>query len=421
MLFTQKLCRLRIPMKKFCIGVTIALAAIASACGHKSEAEVTKHEPGASAAPPIVAVARAGPASLAKTVVLTAEFRPFQSIEVHAKVAGYVKQIMVDVGDRVKAGQTLAVLEVPEMSDDVERANAAHKRTEADVEHAKDELKRAQAAHQASHLIYQRLFDVSKQRPNLVAEQEIDDAKAKDLASEAGVSAAKSALAAAEQSVAVSQVDQQRTNTMLAYTKITAPFTGVISKRYADTGAMIQAGTSSQTQAMPLVRLSQIDLLRLILPVPEEIVAHIRIGNAVEVRVPSLNKTLVGRVARFSDAVSTATRTMETEVDVPNGSLTLVPGMYAEAVLTLDRRENALAIPLLAVATNGDKSTVYVVNSENKVEQREVKLGIQTAHRAEVIAGLRDGDLVIVGNRSQVQQGLVVTPKQVEMAKASEQ
>ena len=182
-------------MKKFCIGVTIALAAIASACGHKSEAEVTKHEPGASTAPPIVAVARAGPASLAKTVVLTAEFRPFQSIEVHAKVAGYVKQIMVDVGDRVKAGQTLAVLEVPEMSDDVARANAAHKRTEADVEHAKDELKRAQAAHQASHLIYQRLFDVSKQRPNLVAQQEIDDAKAKDLASEAGVSAARSALA----------------------------------------------------------------------------------------------------------------------------------------------------------------------------------------------------------------------------------
>ena len=406
-------------MKTFCISITIVAAALGLACGRKTEA--AKPEAGATAAPPVVAVARAAPASLTKTVVLTAEFRPFQEIEVHAKVAGYVKQIMVDVGDRVKGGQALAVLEVPEMSDDVARANAAHKRTEADVEHSRDELTRAQAAHEAAHLIYQRLFDVSKQRPNLVAMQEIDDAKAKDLAAEAGVSAAKSALAAAQQSVEVSQVDQQRTNTMLAYSKITAPFSGVISKRYADTGAMIQAGTSSQTQAMPLVRLSQIDMLRLILPVPEDIVAHIRLGNSVEVRVPSLNRTFTGRVARFSDSVSTATRTMQTEVDVPNQNLTLVPGMYAEAVLTLEHRENALAIPLVAVATRDDKSTVYVVNGQNTVEQRQVKLGIQTANRAEVIAGLKDGDLVIVGNRGQVQQGLQVTPKQVEMAKASEQ
>jgi len=328
---------------------------------------------------------------------------------------------MVDVGDRVKAGQTLAVLEVPEMSDDVARANASKKRSEAEVQHAKDELTRAEAAHESVHSTYQRLFDVSKQRANLVAQQEIDDARAKDLAAEAGVSAANSALAAAQQAVEVSQVDQQRTNTMLAYSKITAPFTGVISKRYADTGAMIQAGTASQSQAMPLVRLSQIDLLRLVLPVPEEIVAHIRLGEAVEVRVPSLNRTFIGKVSRFSDNVSTATRTMETEVDVPNQNLTLVPGMYAEANLTLDHREKALAIPLMAVSTKADKSSVFVVTPENKVEEREVKLGLQTANRTEVLAGLHDGDLVVVGNRSQIQQGLKVTPKQVELAKMSEQ
>jgi len=129
----------------------------------------------------------------------------------------------------------------------------------------------------------------------------------------------------------------------------------------------------------------------------------------------------MGRVSRFSDNVSTATRTMETEVDVPNANMTLVPGMYAEANLTLEHREKALAIPLMALSTQGDKSSVFVVNGDNKVEERQVKLGIQTANRAEVIAGLRDGDLVVVGNRSQVQQGLRVTPKQIEMAKASEQ
>ena len=407
-------------MKTFCIGFTIVLAVLGSSCGRNSEAEMTKSEASASAPPPVVAVARAGLADLSRNVVLTAEFRPFQEIEVHAKVAGYVKQILVDVGDRVKTGQTLAILEVPEMSDDVARAAASQKRSEAEVQHAKDELAQAQASYEASHLTYQRLSDVSKQRANLVAQQEIDDAHAKDLAAEANVSAANSALAAARQGVQVSLVDQQRTNTMLAYSKITAPFAGVISKRYADTGAMIQAGTSSQTQAMPLVRLSQIDLLRLVLPVPEEIVAHIRLGEAVEVRVPSLNRTFLGKVSRFSDTVATSTRTMETEVDVPNPTLTLVPGMYAEANLTLDHRAKALAIPLMSISTQGDQTSVFVVNDQHKVEERQVKLGIQTANRAEVISGLHDGDLVVVGNRSQIQQGLQVTPKQIEMAKVKE-
>jgi RND family efflux transporter MFP subunit len=407
-------------MKTRCICITISLAVLSFSCDRKSDGETARTEPSAGS-PPIVAVARAMPADLSKTVVLTAEFRPFQEVEVHAKVAGYVKEILVDVGDRVKTGQTLAVLEVPEMADDVARANASIKRAQAEVEHAKDEKARVEAAHEAAHLIYHRLDDVSKQRPNLIAQQEIDDARAKDLTAEAAIAASNSALTTAEQAVQVAQVDQQRTTTMLAYSKITAPFTGVISKRYADTGAMIQAGTSSQTQAMPLVRLSEIDKLRLVLPVPEEIVSHIRLGENVEVRVPSLNRTFQGTVSRFSDNVSTATRTMETEVDVLNPTLTLVPGMYAEAVLTLDHRQNVLAIPLMAVSTQGDTSTVFLVNAQNKVEQRQVTLGIQTANRAEVVAGLHEGDLVVVGNRSQIQAGLQVTPKQIEMEKVSEQ
>jgi RND family efflux transporter MFP subunit len=406
-------------MKIICVAIAVCALSLCS-CGRKTEAETTPAEASAPSAPQVVAVARAAQANLSRTVALTAEFRPFQEIEVHAKVAGYVKEINVDVGDRVQAGQTLAVLEVPEMSDDVARAEAAKKRSEAEVEHAKDELARAEATHEATHVTYQRLSDVSKLRPNLVAQQEIDDARAKDLASEAGISAAKSALATAQQAVAVSRVDQQRSATMLAYTKITAPFAGVISKRYADTGAMIQAGTSSHSQAMPLVRLSQIDRLRLVLPVPEEMVAHIHLGEAVEVKVPSLNRTFPGTVSRFSDTVSTATRTMETEVDVVNPGLTLVPGMYAEANLTLEHRDRALAVPLIAVSMQGDKSSVYVVNGESKVEERQVKLGIQTANRTEVLAGLQDGDLVIVGNRSQIQKGARVTPKQIEMAKVSE-
>ena len=159
--------------------------------------------------------------------------------------------------------------------------------------------------------------------------------RARTWSAEAQVAAAKSALAAAEEQVNVNSADTQKVKTLMEYTRVTAPFAGVITKRYADTGSMIQAGTASQTQAMPVVRLSENSLLRLILPVPESAVPTVHIGQQVEVRVPTLNRSFPGRVARFADKLSPATRTMDTEVDVPNPSLVLMPGMYAEVDLTL--------------------------------------------------------------------------------------
>src|SRR5262249_54456435 len=151
---------------------------------------------------------------------------------------------------------------------------------------------------------------VSAKRPGLVAQQEIDDAHTKDLVSEAQISAAKSALAATEDQVRVHAADVQKVKTLMDYTRVTAPFAGVITRRYADTGSMIQAGTASQTQAMPVVRLSENSTLRLILPVPESAVPTVHIGQAVEVRVPTLNRNFPGRVARFTGKVAPATRTM---------------------------------------------------------------------------------------------------------------
>ena len=165
----------------------------------------------------------------------------------------------------------------------------------------------------------------------------------------AQVAAAKSALAVAQEQVNVNLSDMQRVKTMMDYTRVTAPFAGVITRRYADKGSMIQAGTASQSQAMPLVKLSENSLLRLILPVPESAVPTVHIGQQVEVRVPTMNRSFPGKVERFADKLSLATRTMDTEVDVRNPSLLLIPGMYAEVNLTLDRPQQALAIPVVAV------------------------------------------------------------------------
>jgi RND family efflux transporter MFP subunit len=384
-----------------------------SSCSSKAGAEARQEaRVTVTADLPTVAVAKATKQDLSRELVLTAEFKPFQEIDVMAKVAGYIKQIRVDVGDRVKQGQLLAVLEIPEMSDDLNRATASVDRGDADVARAGHELKRAESAYEIAHLSYERLANVLKQKPGLIAQQEIDNARSKDLESEAEVASAKSALASATQQVRVNTAELGKVKTLMEYTRVTAPFDGVITKRYADMGSMIQAGTASQTQAMPIVRLSQNNLLRLIVPVPESAVPTVHAGQSLDVRVATLNRTFRGRVARFDDKLSLATRTMDTEVDVPNPNLVLIPGMYAEVDLTLDRRKAVLTVPVLAVDNAGpDAGEVMVVTPNQRVERRKVLLGLETADRVQIRSGLNEGDLVVVSGRDRLQAGQEVRPK----------
>ena len=369
---------------------------------------------------PTVAVAKVATADLSRDLILTAEFKPFQEVDVMAKVSGYVKGIRVDVGDRVKEGDLLATLEVPEMADDLRKSQAGVRHSESEVARAEDEIARAKSAHDIAHLSYNRLLQASQKRPGLIAQQEIDDAQSKDLVAEAQLAAANSALAAARQQVDVDQSSTARVQAMIDYERVTAPFTGVVTKRYADKGSMIQAGTASQTQAMPVVRLSENGLLRLILPVPESAVPTVHIGQQVEVRVPTLDRTFPGKVARFSDKVSYQTRTMDTEVDVPNPSLVLIPGMYAEVNLTLARRDAVIAVPVMAIdedAAGG--GSVMVITPNNRVEVRHVELGLETANRVEIRSGLNDGDMVVLTGRGSLKAGQEVRPKVTAMAAAA--
>ena len=362
----------------------------------------------------VVAVVPVTRETLVRREVLAADFRPYQVVEVHAKVAGYIKKIYVDVGDHVKEGQTLAILEVPELADEMTRARAAKSRSNAEVDRAQEEINRAQAQHEATHLVFERLQKIVKTRPNLIAQQEIDDARARDQSAEAAISVAKASLAASRQGVDVSQADVEKTQTMNSYSKITAPFAGIVTKRYADTGAMIPAGTASTSNGLPVVQISQNNLLRLTLPVPEAIVARIRLGQAVDINVGALNRTFQGKITRFASNVSRATRTMDTQIDVPNPNLLLIPGMYAEAILTLDKRNNVLVIPLEASTA----ATAYVVDAEGKIAIRPLKLGLEGSNKVEVLSGLKENDQVVTGKRSELTAGQRVTPKVVVPAKA---
>jgi RND family efflux transporter MFP subunit len=399
------------------MGVLAALAAISAAGCAGSDARAVDRGSGD---PPTVAAAKIERGDITQVLTIAAEFRPFQEIEVHAKVAGFVKSITVDVGDRVKEGQLLATLEVPELQDEIHQDEAAVKRASEEINRAQADLERAQSAHEVAHLGATRLASVMKARPNLVAQQDIDEASGRDRVAEAQVSTAQAALAAAREQLEIARAAQRKTQTLFDYARITAPFAGVITHRYADTGAMIQAGTSSQTQAMPVVRLSENDRLRLVIPVPESAVSRVHLGQHVEVAVQSLRKTVSGTVARFADRLDTDTRTMRVEVDVENRNLELVPGMYADASLALDQASHVVVAPLQAVDHTEKEARVLTVGRDGKLESRAVTLGLESDDRVEVKTGLADGDVVVVGSRAQLRPGTIVTPKFVAATTAGE-
>jgi RND family efflux transporter MFP subunit len=367
------------------VGLVVASVVVGAAILARSWHHPANAHGADAAALPTVAVVKVSRQDLFKEISVPAEFRPYTDVEVHAKVSGFVKQISVDIGDRVKAGQLLATLEVPELTDELDSVRAA--------------LRRAEAGYRDAHLAYTRLLAVNKEHPNLIAQQDLDTAEAKDATADGALAAAKA--------------DVGKYETLVSYTRITAPFNGVVTKRFADPGALIQAGTASQTQAMPLVRVSDNTLLRLDFPISVDYVGDIKSGQPVTVRVESLRgRELTGKIARFTDKVDDSTRTMIVEAEVPNPSLELLPGMYATVTLKTIEHPHALAIPIEAAAP-GAKS-VFVVDPADEVQQRPVSLGMETASAREVLAGLNEGDRVMLGNPEQLRVGQKVDPQLTE-------
>jgi RND family efflux transporter MFP subunit len=383
------------------------LLAVALLAGCNPKPETSAQKPNNT----VVAVVPALRQPISNSLDLVAEFRPYREIDLMAKVSGYVNRISVDIGDRVRTGSVLATLEIPEMNDDLARAKASIDRSTSDVARARDEIRRAESANQMAQLNYDRLSSVGKNKPGLIAQQDIDNARARALETGAQLSAAKSSLASAEHNVQVIRSDENRVQTMFNYTRVTAPFDGVITRRYAEIGAMVQAGTSSQTNVMPIVRLSQDTMLRLQLPIPESIVAKVKVGFPLRVNIPTLNRSIDTRITRFTGQLSLATRTMEAQVDIPNGDLSIKPGMFAEVVFQFESKPEALVIPLLAIDGSGEIRKVMIVNSSSQTELRSITTGIETAEAAEVLTGLNEGDKVILSGRSQLKPGTTVTAR----------
>jgi len=408
----KKHVRSKRPMIAMLSCALLSAAALISGCGSTTKATA---DDGADA--PHVAVVKVARRNLTNSLQIAAEFEPFQEINVYAKVSGYIQKLYIDWGTHVQRGQLLAVLEIPELQQQLELDQATVSRSEQDLMRSNEELNRAQSTYNVTHLTYTRMADVQKTRPELVAQEEIDVAQGKDQEASAGVSAAKASVAASQQGLAASKASLEKDKAMYAYARISAPFDGVVTEMDAFTGSLLPAGTSSNKGDEALCRLSQNDLLRLVIPLPERAVPDVRLGEDVVVTVSATNKTFNGKIVRFSDQIDTSTRTMHTEIDVPNPKYELVPGMYATATIPLHTAHDVITVPLQAIQTSGeDHGSVLIVDQNNKIQRRDVNLGLQNATYAEITSGLKEGDLVLFGEQSQYKAGELVAPQVITPA-----
>jgi membrane fusion protein, multidrug efflux system len=307
--------------------------------------------------------------NIVQTLTLPANISPWYQATLYGKVSGYLKWIGFDKGDSVKKGQLLAVIDAPEIEDQYQQADSDY---------------------QIKKLTYERYFSVWKDNPDIIAKQDVDVAKA----------AAESA-----------KHLRDNRKTLLDYTKVYAPFGGIITARFADPGALIQSATGSATQAAPLFTIMDMETVRVYVNVPQEAAFLAKAGISATLTVREMpGVEIKATVTRTTEALDPATRTLLVEIDVPNTKHTFQPGTFVNAVLSLREHPNALAIPpsALVSSSNGMGKAVFTVE-QDRARLVPIKTGIDDGVWIEVIEGLTGNEDVVVVGKSGLQDGQIVT------------
>lgn len=358
---------------------TAAVVALVAA-GITVQANFAKEDNKASVREETLPVVAASRRDINEVVAISGEFRPYQEVELDAKVRGYVQKLSVDVGDVVKKGAVLATLEIPELRADLARA-------EASVAVARQQAVKARAQNDDAKALYDRLLGVMKERPALIAQQDLDAARAK-------ANAEAAAQVAAEAAIVEAEANRTRERDIGDYARIVAPFDGVVTRRYIDEGALVGATTGV---GQPVFHISEIDRMRLVINVPEASVPDVAVGAKAQVTIGALGKRVELQLSRVSHQLSMDTRTMHAEFDYDNPTGEVAAGMYAEVALPLKQRNAVTAVPLRALRDrNGDAGHVYVLDAKGNVAQRNVKLGLIGTTDVEIVSGVTDGELVVV-------------------------
>ncbi len=341
---------------------------------------------------------------LLRRITIPAEFEAFKETTIHSKVSGYLEWIKVDIGDRVKKGKVIAKLEVPEMLSQYKEAEAERDGVKADLENAQAELESARANYELGEITYKRLQAIRETEPDVMSQQTVDEAKAKFRVAEATVKVVKSRIKQVLSKIKQSEAILHRVQTLMAYAEIKAPFSGVVTARFVDEGALIQAATTSR-DVQPIITLASMDRLRLFLDVPESEVPFVQVGDASVITVDALpGKKFEGQVTRFATALNPSTRTMKTQIDISNPQRLLRPGMFGRVTLLLEERPRAISIPAEALQVEGDREFVYCV-VDSIARKVQVKTGFTDGIKIEVKKGLDGSENVVVATRGFLTEG----------------
>jgi membrane fusion protein, multidrug efflux system len=342
------------------------LAALACSCSTPDAQPAVQNDQ------PLVTVTRPRTTDVTRTVVLPGDLVGFNEAALYAKVTGYLERIDVDKGDTVKKGQVLATIEVPELE---------------------QKLKRARANLETRHVTYERLKSVWDSDKRLVAREDVDIALG---------------------SATEAKAEVEELEAMVGYTQITAPFDGVITARYVDPGALIEAdghGSASPSSRgagggkSPVVSLADISRLRVYVYVPEEETSLVKQGTPAMLRLREFpGREFTGKVARFAHALDLSTRTMLAEIDLPNPSGELYPGMYADVSLELERHQGALEIPTTAVQAHAGSKFVWAVR-DGTLARVPIETGISAERGVEVTSGLTPTDEIVRNANPSLREG----------------
>ncbi|MCR4321618.1 MAG: efflux RND transporter periplasmic adaptor subunit [Candidatus Brocadiaceae bacterium] len=325
-------------------------------------------------------------------VLLPGDILPWGQATLFAKVSGYLEEILYDKGDWVQKGDVIARIALPELENEL-------KIQEAELAQCKADIERAQSEVTLREIIYNRLAKVQAESKDLVPEEHVDEAKG-----QLEVAKAELALVKSRGDVVLTRIE--KTKTLLGYTTIKAPFSGVITNRWVDPGALIQAATTSQDKAASIVHIMDMNTLRVQVHVPEPDTPFIETGKKATLTVNELpGKIFDASVSRYSWALERNTRTMLVEIDVSNAEHILRPGMFAKATIHLKAHEDVLTIPAESLITESDKAYIYVADDNNTVRKVPVKTGIDDGIIVEILDGLQESDKVIVAGKHLVTEG----------------
>jgi RND family efflux transporter MFP subunit len=373
-------------------GLTFFAALVLGACGSSENAKGVA-TPLSTVSRPLVTVVQPVEKAVRTSITLPATVEAFAQVTLYAKVSGYLERIAVDKGDTVAREAVLAQLEVPEVDKQYESAAAA-------LEQARAEAQRAAAESTFKQVSYERLVGVRESQPDVVAQQDLDTAHAAYLGAQSDVklTQAKTDLARAE----LGRLDALR-----RFARIVAPFPGVITARYVDPGALIQQGAGAA--GTPVVTIANIDTVRVYVNVPEDRVAQVDRGKPVMVLLDALpGQGLAGKITRYAHALDVASRTMRTEIDLPNPDHRILPGMYGAAALQLAASGTALFVPPASLRHDAQGHAFVYVVEKGRLHIQLVETGMAQDGMLS-IRGVTPGSAVVLSATAELYEGLAVT------------